>query len=523
MTKYFEKINNYLKSNGVVEIIFLGILIVFTVYTRFYNLGYSDYIGDEHKAFIELSSGQSLGNFFMTQRKGPMQFIVSHIPYLITGNFRNELAQRIPFSLASLGAVIVFYFLIKKLTKNTYTAFLSAFFLTVNGFIVGFGRIAQYQNLNLLFSFLALYFYADLIGNKNDTNFLKSSLYGTLFWCLSILSHWDAIFIFPVVVIIFFKYLKNQKQESEDKKKLFVKNFILGCFVLLPFLVPYTYFQITNQENMSYFGRRIEIGHFLYERYNLLITLYNPFLTLHILIIFGILGALIYKKSYIFSAWFLFAYSCFELFVRKPGTHIYNFIIPVTVLVSIALASVFEKLPKLLKMVWVLLIVLTLSFLAYQTHYIFIDHHKEYPWEQKTLVDFRELEEKRYKKKRVRESERVYHSLTTKEYDIDQKLPLFGFPHKRYWNEINEFIDSQNKVRNEDLDYITNEVKTISEWYMDIGYGNERPFYLVGIKRPLSFVKDYSWPQIGKKEVVKKIKNEQSETVVKIYRAEIRD
>ena len=37
-------------------------------------------------------------------------------------------------------------------------------------------------------------------------NYLKSSLLGTFFWCLSVLSHWDAVFILPVVVIIFFKY-----------------------------------------------------------------------------------------------------------------------------------------------------------------------------------------------------------------------------------------------------------------------------------------------------------------------------
>ena len=105
MKELIEKAKN-------IEFLFLAIIIGVTVFTRFYNLGYSDYIGDEHKAFIELSEGQSTHDFFMSRRKGPMQFLVAHIPYLITGDFRNELAQRIPFSIISVASILVFYFVV---------------------------------------------------------------------------------------------------------------------------------------------------------------------------------------------------------------------------------------------------------------------------------------------------------------------------------------------------------------------------------------------------------------------------
>lgn len=512
-----------LKSKNIIKYLGLGLLFLVTVYTRFYNLGYSDYIGDEHKAFVELFEDQTVVEFFMNQRKGPMQWVVSEIPHLITGDFRNELAQRIPFSIISTAAVFVFFFLVKKITDNFFTAFLSAFLFTINGFIVGFGRIAQYQSLNMLFSFIALYFYADLLYSGKSTNFLKSSMFGTLFWCLSILSHWDAIFILPVVVIVFIKYFLQSETEKSEKIKLFLTNFLLGSAILLPFLIPYVYFQVTNPDNMGYFGRRIEIGHILFDRYRLLINLYNPFVTYYFLFVLGLLGTIFYKRSYLFTSWFVFAYASFELFVRKPGTHIYNFIIPLIVLTSISITVIYEKAPRILRILWMTLVTLVLIFLTYQTHYIFIDHTEEYPWEQKTLLDLTKIQDKKYKKKKIRESEREYFKIVTPKYYLDQKLPLFGFPHKRYWNEINEYLVSQNRKNGEELEYITNEVKTISEWYMDLGYGNDRPFYLVGIIRPLSFVKDYSWPQYGKKEVIHKIENEQGETVVKIYRAEVRD
>lgn len=504
-------------KNKILEYLLIVILMLVSIYTRFWHLDYSDYIGDEHKAFIELNGDQTVWEFFMSRRKGPIQFLVSHIPYLITGDFRNELAQRIPFSIISVAAVFVFYQLIKKVTKNIYTAFFAAFLFTVNGFIVGFGRIAQYQNLNLLFSLTAIYFYWDLIYEKSPKKLLKNSILGTLFWSLSILSHWDAIFIIPVVTIVFIRFYLRDDIDKKFKLKTTLLNFIAGCLLLLPFLIPYTKNQVTDTENAQYFRRRVEIGHLNKERYKELIELYNPFITFYLLVVFGAVGALHLKKSYIFTLWLIFGYTVFELFVRKPGTHIYNFIIPLFVLSSIALISIYKKLPKYLNYVWGLLVCVIMIFLFYQTHYIFIDHTDEYPWKQKVFYDFSKFEEKRYDRKKVKTRDRVYHQIITPEYSIDQKLPLFGFPHKRYWNEINDFINEQNHMRDEDLEYITNEVKTISEWYMDTGYGSDRPFFLVGIKRPLSFRNDYKYPQIGGKETIREIENEYGETVVRIY------
>jgi len=506
----------------LIEAILITTLLSVTVFTRFTNLGYSDYIGDEHKAFIELKGDQTVGDFFMSRRKGPMQFLVSYVPYLITRDFTNELTQRIPFSLVSVGAILVFYLFVKKVSKNYYVAFIAAFLLTVNGFIVGFGRIAQYQNLNLLLSFIALYYYSDLLYGKDTKKLLKSSLLGTVFWCLSILSHWDAIFIIPVVVIMFVKFIKNNKINQDFKLKLVLYNFIIGCVLLLTFLVPYLRYQLSSPENVQYFGRRIELGHVNFERYKLLINLYNPFVTFYLLLILGLLGMFLIKKSYIFTAWFLFSYLVFELFVRKPGTHIYNFIIPLTVLSAIAICSIFRTLPKYLNKIWVGLVFLTFVFLFIQAHYIFIDHKKEYPWEQKLFYDFTEIEDRRYVKKKVRTTDRVYHQIITPKYTLEQKLPLFGFPHKRHWNEINRFVNEKNQENQENLKYISNEVKTISEWYMDSDYGNKRPYYIVGIKKPLSFVKDYKFPQIGGKKTVYEISNGYGETVVRIYRVEER-
>ncbi|MDC0449087.1 glycosyltransferase family 39 protein [bacterium] len=491
-----------------IEHLLIVFLLVLTATLRFVNLGYSDYIGDEHKAFFQPIPGQTTWNFIMSRRKGPMQFLVSAIPYQFTHDYRNELAQRIPFAAISVSAVIVFYFLVKKMTQNKLVAFVSAFLLSVNGFMVGFGRIAQYQNLNLLFSFLALFFYFDLLNDSKKETHLKSSRLGTLFYSLSVLSHWDAIFILPVVIYIFIKRKDLELAQS---------NFRFGCLLLVPFLVPYTFYQLISPANSAYFGRRIELGHSNLVRYKLLIDLYNPYLTFWFLSVVGIIGAFRFKKNLPIFLWFLFGFLGFELFVRKPGTHIYNFVIPAIILAALGVDLLLKI--KYLRTLAAVGLVFLLPYFYWQSCMVFLDHSKEYPWEQKRIFELRELgitEQKRLRRKLYGDAYiKIYNFLRTEtpKHTLGQKLPLFGFPHYRAWNEINEYIGG-------DVGYVTNEVKTISEWYMDVPYRLEGTFYVVGVRKPLSFVNDWKVTNIGNKEKVHEIYNETGDIIVRIYLVE---
>src|SRR4030065_1607361 len=110
------------------------ILLVVSIPLRFVNLGYSEFQDDEKKATVRLLPNQSLGDFFLSQRKGPAQFLVTSATIFITGDKLNEFAVRFPFTLLNLASVIVFYLLIKKLINNTFTALFSALLYSVNGF-----------------------------------------------------------------------------------------------------------------------------------------------------------------------------------------------------------------------------------------------------------------------------------------------------------------------------------------------------------------------------------------------------
>jgi len=476
---------------------------------RFIDLGYSDYIGDERKAFIQPLNAQSLQDFFITRRKGPMQFLVSEIPHFITKDFRNEYAQRFPFAVLSVFSVAALYLMIKKLSGDGLAAFISSLLYLVNGFIVGFGRIAQYQNLNLLFNFLSIYFYSDLLFK--DKKLIRSTFLGTFFFSLSTLSHWDAIFIIPIVSYIFVRFLVNKAHTKDYKLRILLLNFMLGCLLLLPFLIPYLLAFTGLSDNQDYFGRRVDIGFHSLGTYLELIRLYNPFYTLQFVSIAALFGILRFKKALPYILWFVIAFLIFEFLVRKPGTHIYNFVLPVTILAGLGIAGVIHAFPRWTKILPVMLLIPVFTFLGYQSYFIFVDHVDEYPWEQK--VYFEELRTKYPNNNYVKKLP----VLITPEYTIEQKLPLFGFPHYRHWDDINTYVNSRNDETGEDYGYISNEDKTISEWYMDAKYRVTGGFYIIAVKHPVNFVQVSAFPQFPGKTEERRIMNN-DDWVVRIYK-----
>jgi len=499
------------------ELISILFVLLLASILRLVNLGYSDYIGDEHKAFLIPEGNQTVWNFLIQQRKGPMQFLVSYIPRIFIGNFNNELAERIPFALISIACVYVFYILVKKLTKNHVIAISSTFLFMVNGFIVGFGRIAQYQNLNILFSLLAIYFYSDLLFKEKKL--IRNTLFGTLFWCFSIMSHWDAVFIIPIVVWFFISFLKNNKFSIAYKIRVLIYNFLLGCLVLLPFMIPYVIFHLNNIPSSGYFERRIGFGYSNNKIYKMFIDLYNPFVTFWLLITLLFSALVKFKKVAAYFVWFLFSYILFELFVRKPGTHIYNFLIPVFIISGFGfeyLLSRFKK--KKFKIVFGALGLFIGAFLFYQSYLIFVDHRKEYPWAPEeyvvfekgcdTFSDF------------CNKFDVVKMVFKTKEYYYDyegQKLPLFGFPHSRNWDKINDFINSLNAENEKSLGYSSNEDQSVCAWYMDAPYKSSGTFYFVGISRPTDFVVDPSPPHGSERELIKNFVREDGSVYAKVW------
>ncbi len=463
---------------------------------RFINLGYSEFQDDEKKALIRLKSDQNVIEFFMAQRKGPMQFFVSSVPLLLNGwDTTDELNIRLPFSIIGSLAVIVLYLLLIRVTRSTTVSFLVALLFSVNGFFVGFGRVAQYQNLNLFFSFLCLFLFS--ISRDKGRNLILWSNLGSVAWALSLLSHWDAIF-FLVPIFYYVALILNSSIHTKKQKIVFIiSNLLTVIVLLLPFLVPYFFSQVNNDSNMEYLSRRVGISSYGYQNHLSIFQLYNPHLTLYVYGALALLSVFSLRKSWIYILWFIVNFVSILFLMSKPGTHIYNYVIPVFFMIALGL-SVLRN--KLLLFLVSLIILFIIYLLGYQSYRLFIHNSPEYPWNDK----------------------HIFSNLTARKYDGKEVL-TFGFPHFRNLKYINQLIVSDSP---ECRYYISNEGKEITEIYMSgVKYKsveNKTCYYIVKVKRGFIFNRDSTrYPEeIGRTPIYSFYKD--TERLVDVYKVDRR-
>lgn len=474
------------------RILLVSLLVLSSSVFRFWDLGYSDYIPDEYKSFLILKEGESSSDFFLRQRKGPMQFLIGSFVFNISSDYKNEYLHRLPFTFISVINVILFYLVALKITgkfeKSFEISIISALIFSFNGFIFGFSRIAQYQNLNMFFSFLSILFLYKVLEEKIHLKQILYSFIATILFIFSFLSHWDAFFYLPFLAIVVIKYSLDEK--NWKKFWIITSTFLTSCLLILGTLLYFYLGNLSqNSTNQEYLERRVEFFSSSLLTYYNYIILYNPFLFLWILIPAIIFSLINFKKYLQINLWFLIVFILFYLFFKKPGTHIYNFLIPGFLMIGIFLTEIWDlivkkipqKLQKYLYNFKYFFVVLFVLFCIYQTYILFVDHQNEYPFEPDYILFLKTTEYK---------------------YSEEEKLPLFGFPHRRGWVEINNLLHNENKRRGKELKYISNEDDGISKFYLDHKYGEGEEFYYIGVKNPQNFIKDLRPRQYKIKEKI---------------------
>lgn len=436
----------------------LAVLLVGSGYLRFAHLGYSDLQDDEKKTQVRVYDYETPVDFFLRQRKGPMQFVVAYLPFALFNPKRevNELAVRVPFALANLLSVCVVYGLVYKLTSNRTVALATAWLYSVNGFVVGFARIAQYQSLNLLFSLLSLYFLADL--PSKGQGYRRAVFLASLFGSLSLLAHWDAIFYLVPTAYFLLKFLRAKTIPGKEKAVCLGIAAVTCALLVVPFSVVYVYSLLGSQpENVDYFFSRVGMAGSSLARHKYIFELYTPELALG-LYIGGLISALAaIRKTGMVVGWFAVNFVVLKLCVITPKTHIYNYVLPAILGAALGYYYLYTWLTARVPRARYGLVtagVGILVLLTCQSYLIFVDHSYEYPFDPKQVL---------------------WHTNTAL---YDKEIITFGFPHARKWKEVNQHIDPE-------CEYITNESKGISQIYVKANYGSSRKcYYLVVIKRP---------------------------------------
>lgn len=428
---------------------------------RLVNLGYSNLQGDEIKALFLAPNGQSLTEFLLNQRKGPIQFLITGILKLFDANYANEFLLRLPFAIAGICSVLVLYKLVTQLF-NTKVAFYASLLLSINGLFIAFSRIAQYQSFVILFALLTLYFLATADKNVNK-------LYmAAVMWALSILSHYDGVFIAPMVGALVWQWYKNANLSKNKKLKVITKFALLFTLLISIFYIPFV-LSLTDgtlnywQGRITSAGSKISSSHYLFE-------LYNPIGMLYFYYLFSLIGLVFAIRKPTLSnigliLWLAFPLIFMELLVSIPGTHIYTYLIPAIILIALGITTLEQQLQKvklkLFTQAYESVVALMLCFFTLIAFHIFVDNKYEYPWEEEAILRLQLAKPLQY-----------YH------------LSLFGFPYNRHWEEIADYLASYDVT----IPYTTNERGSISSYYIKNKRDGANAGFYVEIVNPQSYM-----------------------------------
>ena len=442
-----------------VKLVPILFLIFTAVWLRLANLGYSDYQGDESRTLWRLKPGQTALAYLLSKTKGPLEFLITYLIRFIDPAFHNRFLVRLPFALAGIMAVFFFYRLV-QLHYDKKIALYATLFLSTNGLFVGLFRIVQYQPIIILFSILTLYCLS--LAVKVERWRFSGIYLGVLFWVAALFSHYDAVFIAPFAILLFAQwYTQNYNTLSPTRLKRLIIVFLASALVLMGYYIP---LYILSHSAKGYLLSRVAgIGDTSLIPSSIRnFNLYNPILGIYVYTALCALAMTRLKKALLPLAWFAFSWGILELIVYEPGTHIYNYMIPATVLAALGLEAVELMVKKglgenwgaVFNAIWIAGMFMSLTAIS---HLIFVDHTPEYPFEKRRILFW-----------------------TIGGIEEGYRLRIYGFPYYRRWDEIGEYVTSKMRSGY----YVTNEVEFLAGYYIPYKFDPIKAEYFIYIYNP---------------------------------------
>lgn len=443
--------------------VLLIFLVFITLWLRLVNLGYSDYQGDEIRALWLPASGQGAMSFLYTQSKGPMQYLVTYLIKVVDPTYANQFFARLPYTLAGILAIYFFYQLVRT-RFGSKIAIYAAVFMACNGLFVGLMRVVQYQPFVMLFSVLALYCFS-LASQRESWKFRGITL-GFAFWTIALFSHYDGIFIAPLVAYLLFLWFRRWEDLTATARwRVLIIPSIVCTLLLGAYFVPYVLSVPSGIQD--YWIDRItgeqEIGLLPSSIYTF--QLYNPILGLYVYAALGVFSLIKIKIALPALAWLALPWAFMELIIHEPGTHIYTYLLPTAILVGIGVTVLEEFVLRIngkslgiwLNTAWISVMFASLAAIS---HLIFVDHTPEYPFEQRRIMFWT-----------IGGRNETYHQWN------------YGFPYYRHWEEIRDFLATQESNGY----FASNEKFSITSFYLPYTNDLDRAGYYLYIHNPQSF------------------------------------
>ncbi len=212
------------------------ILLVAGVF-RFASLGYSEFQGDEVKAMMPAARVLEGDPDALTlgRKKGPTEILLPMLPWRLAET-TDETSARLPFALAGLGTLATLFLLGRKLGGDR-AGLAAAGVAALNGLLIAFSRIVQYQAIVLWMSALTVLCAWEWYQRRRT----RWALLSGVFAGIGLLAHYDALAVVPVLAYIAF--LSFPRSSASSRWREWGRDVLLGvlCMMLVavPFYGPY--------------------------------------------------------------------------------------------------------------------------------------------------------------------------------------------------------------------------------------------------------------------------------------------
>lgn len=238
--------------------IFLAVIVLVGALFRFIWLNYSEFQGDEALAMLtaaDVLEGHEDALFL--RGKGPAEVLLPTALWSLTGII-DEAAARLPFALAGSLVPLLGFLLAASLLEDhgmtTGIGVVTCALLALNGFMVAFSRIVQYQVLVLFMSGLALW----CSWQWQRDGKMRWLALCAFFMGSALLAHYDGLMVFPAIIyVIVTGWHRRRKQEEKAHSLAHIAAALaLLCFVTGLFYLPYA-LDAQAVRTGGYLGERI--------------------------------------------------------------------------------------------------------------------------------------------------------------------------------------------------------------------------------------------------------------------------
>lgn len=182
------------------DVVAVAALLLGAAFLRFTNLGYSELHGDE--ALVALRANAVIQGWERTlfvHNKGPGELLIGATMWLLTGEL-TEFAARLPFALASWTGVLATYLLGRR-WFGPVAGWWAGAMVAVDGYLVAFGRMLQYQSLVFLLVVLTLL--AIERTRQRGVRMPRALLLASLFFATGLLTRYEALLVgVPATVLL---------------------------------------------------------------------------------------------------------------------------------------------------------------------------------------------------------------------------------------------------------------------------------------------------------------------------------